>query len=123
MIAILLALTLSSAPQPVVVDLVEINHYHDTKGEHVFDQVIFYSWSSQRKRYDVREWMMLKADSHYPRQRGQGYFMRWHHDGDMREAVVKHRRETRTQHDPEMLERKYLEQEQRLPLFRGKAPE
>ena len=117
MITILLTFALSLTPQPVTVDLVEVNHYHDARGEHVFDQVIFYSWSAQRKRYDVREWRLAKSQSMYPTWRRNRWLTRWHEDGVMREVVASSRRETWTAYDPELQERKQLEQEQRLPLF------
>jgi hypothetical protein len=117
MIALMLSIALSLTPQPTRVDLVEVNHYHDKTGEHVFDQVIFYTWSSQRKRYDVREWRLAKSQSMYPVWSRSRWLMRWHDDGVMREVVASAKRETWTTYDPEIKERKQLEREQRLPLF------
>jgi hypothetical protein len=46
------------------------------------------------------------------------WLMRWHDDGVMREVVASSRRETwTTGYDPELQERKQLQQEQRVPLF------
>jgi hypothetical protein len=113
-ILLLLALTI---PQPIHVDRIELNHYHDANCEPVFSQLIFYTWSSQRKRYDVNEWRLKKCESMVPvKQRGK-YFLRWHDDGIMREVVTGSFRETFTQYDPETLERDMLPQDQRLPLF------
>jgi hypothetical protein len=119
MIALMLSIALSLTPQPVAVDLVEINHCFNHRGEHTFDQVIFYTWSSQRKRYDVREWRLANRESMYPVWSRSRWLMRWHDDGVMREVVASAKRETWTQYDPEIKERKQLEQEQRLPLFPG----
>jgi hypothetical protein len=116
MIPLLLALVLSS-PAPPKAEVVEVNHYHDANGEHVFDQVIFYSWSAQRKRFDVREWRLAKCESMYPVWRRNSWLTRWHEDGVMREVVASSRRETWTQYDPELTERKHLHETQRLPLF------
>jgi hypothetical protein len=111
-----------SATQEVVlkdsVDLVEVNHYHDARGQHVFDQLIFYDWSSQKKRFQVRAWRLIKSDNQLPRRdhRSGTWLVRWHDDGAMREVVAKSRRETWTQYDPELVERDNLPQEQRLDL-------
>lgn len=118
MLAVLFALVLGSTqPQPVKIDLIEINHYHDANGEHVFDQLIFYEWSSQRKRFDVRDWRLLKNDSMYPVPKRGRWLLRWHDDGVMREVDITSVRESWTQYDPELVEREYLPQDQRLPLF------
>ena len=100
------------------VDLVEVNHYHDARGQHVFDQLIFYDWSSQQKRFQVRAWRLIKSDSQLPRRehRSGTWLVRWHDEGVMREVTAKSRRETWTQYDPELVERENLPQEQRLDL-------
>lgn len=100
------------------VDLVEVNHYHDPRGQHVFDQLIFYDWSSQQRRFQVRAWRLIKSDSQLPlRDHRTGTWMvRWHDDGVLREVTAASRRETWTQYDPELIERENLPQEQRLDL-------
>jgi len=100
------------------VDLVEINHYHDARREHVFDQLIFYDWSSQKRRFQVRAWRLIKTDSQLPRRdhRQGNWLVRWHDDGILREVVAASRRETWTQYDPELIERDNLPQDQRLDL-------
>jgi hypothetical protein len=101
-----------------VVDLVEVNHYHDARGEHVFDQLIFYDWSSQKKRFQVRAWRLIKSESQLPRRdHRQGHWLvRWHDDGILREVRATSHRETWTQYDPELIERENLPQDQRLDL-------
>ncbi len=100
------------------VDLIEVNHYHDAHGRHVFDQLIFYDWSRQKRRFDVRAWRLIKADNQLPRRahRSGHWIVRWHDDGVLREVTATNRRETWTQHDPELIERESLAQEQRLEL-------
>jgi hypothetical protein len=100
------------------VDLVEVNHYHDARGEHVFDQLIFYDWSSQKKRFQVRAWRLIKSESQLPRRdHRQGHWLvRWHDDGILREVTATSHRETWTQYDPELIERENLPQDQRLDL-------
>jgi hypothetical protein len=116
MIALLIAVV-SLPPSEPVVDLVEINHYQDAEGRKVLDQLIFYSWSRQTKRYQVREWRLIKCDSMYPVQQGRGYVVRWHDDGVMREVFARAKRETVTRHDVEIREQKQLHQCDRTPLF------
>ncbi len=100
------------------VDLVEVNHYHDARGQHVFDQLIFYDWSSQKHRFQVRAWRLIKTESQLPRRdyRQATWLVRWHDDGVLREVTATSRRETWTQYDPELIERENLPQDQRLDL-------
>jgi len=101
-----------------MVDLVEVNHYHDARGDHVFDQLIFYDWSSQKHRFQVRAWRLIKTESQLPRRdhRHANWLVRWHDDGVLREVTAASRRETWTQYDPELIERENLPQDQRLDL-------
>ncbi len=100
------------------VDLVEVNHYHDARGQHVFDQLIFYDWSRQKHRFQVRAWRLIKTESQLPRRdyREAAWLVRWHDDGVLREVSATSRRETWTQYDPELIERENLPQDQRLDL-------
>ena len=100
------------------VDLVEVNHYHDERGRRVFDQLIFYDWSEQRKRFQVRAWRLIKSDRQLPRRDhvADVYRVLWHDEGVLREVTAKSMRETWTQYDPELVEREYLPQDQRLDL-------
>ncbi len=124
MFPMFLALMSFTAPAPMAntvadrVDLVEINHYHDDQGRKVFDQLIFYDWSNQRKRFQVRAWRLIKSDRQLPRRdhRTNDYRIRWHDEGVLREVVASSQRETWTQYDPELIERAYLPQDQRLEL-------
>ena len=42
-------------------DLVELNHFYDEQGRLVFDQLIFYDWSPEDARYQVRAWRLVKS--------------------------------------------------------------
>ncbi len=120
--ALLVTVSIVSAPDASVikdvVDLVEVNHYHDARGEHVFDQLIFYDWSNQKRRFQVRAWRLIKTESQLPRRdyRQNNWLVRWHDDGVLREVTSSSRRETWTQYDPELVERENLPQDQRLDL-------
>ncbi|WP_246120000.1 hypothetical protein [Blastopirellula retiformator] len=105
------------------VDLVEINHYYDAQGRLVFDQVIFYEWSSKNARFDVVAWRLLKTPAQVPTRdwkRG-GYVTSWRDGEVLREVRSIQRRETWTQHDPELIERDYLPRELRRGLSRQLA--
>jgi hypothetical protein len=104
------------------VDLVEVNHYHDELGRHVFDQLIFYDWSKQRQRFDVRAWRLIKQSSQLPRRDHASNVWRiiWHDGGVLRTVEASSHRETWTQYDPELVNREYLPQEHRREL--SKAP-
>ena len=100
------------------VDLIEVNHFYDDQGRLVFDQVIFYDWSSIENRYQVRAWRLLKHNAQIPRRNWRsGEFESIWHDGDvLRRVRTKVIRETWTQFDPEILEREYLPKEHRREL-------
>jgi hypothetical protein len=119
MIPIILLLSLPIIPtvQPAHVDRIELNHYSSPSGDHVFDQLIFYDWSNQRKRFDVREWRLVKDESMVPRRCRDGWRVVFYDGGIPREVVAKSMQETFTQYDPETLERDALAIDQRLPLF------
>ncbi len=103
------------------VDLVEINHVFDEQGRLVFDQVIYYEWSNQDSRYQVRDWRLLKKPSQLPLKNWRdGNFVSVWHDFKfrdvLREVQAKIVRETWTQYDPELVERDFLPEEKRRKL-------
>ena len=100
------------------VDLVEINHYYDENGRLVFDQIIFYDWSTGSNRYHVRDWRMLKNPAQIPHRDWQkgNYIAIWRDDGVLRKVVAKAARESWTQYDPEFIEREFLPKEMRRKL-------
>jgi len=100
------------------VDLIEINHFYDELGKHVFDQVIFYDWSSQSGRYNVRAWRLLKRPAQIPQRdwiRGN-YVAVWHDGIVLRKVLAETVQESWTQYDPELVERAFLPKEQRREL-------
>ena len=100
------------------VDLVEINHFYDEAGKHVFDQVIFYDWSPRHNRYHVRAWRLLKHPTQIPRRdwARDCYIAVWYDGIVMRRVVAQAVRESWTQYDPELVERSFLPKEQRREL-------
>ena len=125
MILFIMSAWLSSAHQPRAahdkVDLIEVNHYHDETGRHVFDQLIFYDWNEAQHRFNVRAWRLIKDPKHLPRQdhRSNTWRVIWHDAGTLRVVESRSQRETWTQYDPELVNREYLPQERRKELSRA----
>lgn len=101
------------------VDLIEVNHYYDENGAHLLDQILFYEWDGREARYQVRAWRLLKTPQQYPRPvaAGQGYETTWREGASTRVVRSPKFRETWTQYDPELLERRNLPREERRELF------
>lgn len=100
------------------VDLIEINHFYDSQGHHVFDQVIFYDWSQADSRFQVRAWRLLKSNQQLPRMNWQSgrYEVNWRDMNHFRRITANQRHETFTQYDPEILERNMFPTEHRREL-------
>jgi len=119
-------MTASTADNTVVqqrVDLIELNHFIDDSGRHVFDQLIFYDWSAVHGRYHVRAWRLVKTPTQLPVRHWNpaSYRCVWHDDGVLREVWSPLYRETWSQNDPERENRKLLAEDKR-PDFRQPAP-
>ena len=100
------------------VDLIEVNHFYDDQGRLVFDQLLFYDWSHDDGRYQLRAWRMVKNNSQLPQRNWQsgGYSATWQ-DGDvLRKISAATTRESWTQYDPELTEREFLPKEKRREL-------
>jgi hypothetical protein len=100
------------------VDLIEVNHFYDAQGKHVFDQLIFYDWSPSQVRYNVLAWRLYKHPTQIPQRswRQRDYVARWMDGMVLREVRAETIRESWTQYDPELVERAYLPKEQRREL-------
>lgn len=141
MTSILAALILSIIPQDDgicrdFVDLVELNHFYDEKGELVFNQLIWYDWSEFEGRFQVRAWRPVRSHAAMPiRQwfdkfdsqpanllsglpvKGRGMWVSSWADGEAYRCVTaKSFTESWTQHDPELAEREFLPEEKRKEL-------
>jgi hypothetical protein len=104
-------------------DLTEVNSFYDDMGRLVFDQLLFFDWSHESGRYQLRAWRMVKNQSQLPTfsEARQRYECRWM-DGDLERVVSsKAVRRSFTQFDPELTEREFLAKEQRRELQRGFA--
>ena len=120
-VCVLLGFTPTEHAKVDRVDLVEINHFFDEQGRLVFDQLIFYDWCGVQKRYNVRDWRLLKSPAQIPVRnwKDRDYVAVWHDFKErdvLRKVVAKMIRETWTQYDPELVEREFLPQEKRREL-------
>lgn len=107
-------------------DCVELNHFYDDDGRHVFDQVIFYAWDG--RRHQVLDWRLVKEPSLRPQRLWSAREERWQclwADGQnrdqLRRVLASSFRETWTQFDPELAEREFLPKEDRRLLRRAKV--
>ncbi len=102
------------------VDLIELNHFIDDSGRHVFDQLIFYDWSAEHGRYHVRAWRLVKSPQQLPTRswNPRCYRCVWHDDGVLREVWAPIFRETWSQTDPERENRKVWSEDRRPDLRR-----
>jgi hypothetical protein len=100
------------------VDLIEVNHFYDDQGRHVFDQVIFYDWDENHSRHMVRAWRLVKNPSQLPQRnwKDDTYSALWYDNDALRKVQAKSMRESWTQYDPELVEREYLPKEKRKEL-------
>ncbi|WP_202617372.1 hypothetical protein [Roseimaritima sediminicola] len=119
-------MTASTGDEPVVqqrVDLIEVNHFLDDNGRHVFDQIVFYDWSKADRCYNVRAWRLVKTPDQLPVRQWKPHRYRciWHDDGVLREVWSPLYRESWSQRDPERENRKRLAEDQRPELRRPPA--
>lgn len=104
----------------VQVDLIELSHFWDEQGRLVFSQLILWSLYPDGK-YHVRDWRMVKG-KFVPQKRGDLWTCRWNLTKDIPLAQGKWTvvaplfRETTTTVDPEVVDRKELPQEKRIPV-------
>lgn len=107
------------------VDMIELNHFFDRQGRHVYDQVIFYERLASNGQYRVRAWCLVEdRESLNRRPEWNATTDHYHVDWlDSDQGVVRSirsplYRETWTQVDPERLDKKHLEERYRLALVK-----
>ena len=100
------------------VDLIELNHFIDDNGRHVFDQVVFYEWVEQRSKFRVIAWRMVKRPSQLPLRTWDpvGWQCVWKDEEIMRSITAPAFRETWTQRDPERVNRQFFAESDRPDL-------
>ena len=87
-----------------------------------YEQVIFWDWNSEYRRYDVVAWRLLEPTrlSEYPVRVGDYWQCSWY-DADRREEVVvisKNFLHTDSLNDPERASKRLFEEKYRRRLFR-----
>jgi hypothetical protein len=102
------------------VDLIEINHYYDTNGKPVLNQLIFHEWNENSRQFEICDYKLLRSDNHLPLRGlpGQVPYCIWHDDQNLRKVRGRHTIETWTQYDPENRQRKKVPAEIRRGLLR-----
>ncbi len=107
------------------VDLIELNHFHEEEGRHVYDQLIFYEWSPSQAKYHVRAWCLVepKEFSKLPTEINGRTVVRWYDKDQQIDRRVSSPlyRETWTQVDPERANKKILPENQRTQLINGRT--
>lgn len=105
------------------VDLIELNHFHDPCGRHVYDQVIFYDVAPETGKFHVRAWCLVEDRetlSRRPLKDPTTSIVRveWWDDQQqiMRRLRSKQFRESWTQVDPERSDRACWDERLRLAL-------
>jgi hypothetical protein len=105
------------------VDLIELNHFYDDLGRHVYDQLIFYEWAPDAKHFLVRAWCLVDEKQAGTVKPWRSWPSReWnvrYHDREnrvLRKITSKQFRETWTQVDPERANRKLLDERLRTAL-------
>jgi hypothetical protein len=105
------------------VDLIEINHCYDDKGQLVFDQLLFYDWCPVKARYDVRDWRLLRSPMQIPKrdpETGMSVVI-WRDGHVLRRIHTTTVRESWTQYDPEITEQQHLSKDQRRSFVKLSA--
>ncbi len=106
------------------VALIELNHFYDDQGQHAFDQVIFYEWSPDFRRFHVIAWSLVEGDLHRLPIKVPGsndYRVQWY-DRDAkvnRQVLAELFRETWSQDDPERANKRLIDEKYRLCLMRA----
>jgi hypothetical protein len=108
------------------VDLIELNHFYDHQGRHVYDQVIFYEHSPETGRFQVRAWCLIEDRDNLSRRPVKNvethrYQVDWF-DNDqrlVRKITSRSFRESWTQIDPERANKIILEERSRIALVQN----
>ena len=124
-IILLIALLTRIENDPILhdsVDVIEVNHCYSEAGEERFTQVIFWRWQNSYPdgRYVVVDWRMIKEKQLLPRRdhRKKCYYLIWWDQNFWRSVKSISFKETWTQYDPEVDNRKLHPVERRRGLHK-----
>ena len=103
------------------VDLMELNHCFDECGRHCYDQVIFYDWSPDYRRYHVVAWYLVDVQicsTKIPSKKNSGYEVSWRCKNSKQEYQIfaPLYRETWTKTDPERYNMKFFDEKYRRKI-------
>ena len=108
------------------IDMIELNHFYDPAGRHIYDQVIFYHLAPETGKYRVRAWCLVEDRetlSRRPfRNPATGQVRVDWYDGEhkvLRRLASPIYRESWTQVDPERMDKRFLDERLRLSLVQG----
>ncbi|MEM8732831.1 MAG: hypothetical protein AAGG44_01320 [Planctomycetota bacterium] len=107
------------------VALIELNHFYDDLGRHAYDQVVFYEWSPDYRRFHVVHWHLVEKDAARIPQFDPGrrdYYSQWiDRDSRVQRTVRSDRfQETWSQTDPERDNRRFFDEKYRVSLLPAK---
>lgn len=105
------------------VDLIELNHFYDRQGKHVYDQVIFYERHPGNGKYHVRAWCLVEDRESLNRRPLRDevsnlYRVDWLDNDQQVRRSIRSRlfRESWTHTDPERTDKRQLDERMRLHL-------
>jgi hypothetical protein len=101
--ALLLSVVPFDLPHEQRCDWIELNHFYDCGGNHVFSQWIFWDWSGYRKQ--VAGWRLVRPAT---RKVQDGVLLYESDSGKFIRVRCRDCRETWTQFDPEVADRDIL---------------
>jgi hypothetical protein len=118
--ALVVLVVLGIGPESAVtterVDRIETNHYFDEQGRHVFDQRIFWTFDKHACRYQIVAWRLVKPEhNHYLTGKSFCFSDDQRFIRNVKAVSVF---ESWTQYDPELIERQFLDKEDRRELTR-----
>lgn len=121
-ILLLFLISILPSPEPLRerCDRIEVNHFYDDDRRLVFDQLLFWDWSHDAGRFQLRAWRMVKSPGAIPQysHSRRCWQSNWY-DGDLWRCVeAECVTETWTQYDPELTDREFLPKEHRRELRR-----
>jgi hypothetical protein len=102
------------------VDLLEVNRFHNDEAQPVFVQLIAWEWHDRDGCFHVVDWKLLKANMALPQfdYTRRIYVARWLDGETSREVSAPQYRETWTQVDVELEDRKAFHESRRRRLGR-----
>lgn len=108
------------------VDLIELNHFYDQQGRHVYDQVIFYERCPDTGKFKVRAWCLVEDRETLSRRpirdlESNLYQVNWF-DSDqrlLRKITSRMYRESWTQVDPERANKRIVDERLRTSLVQN----